>query len=582
MWLRFSKGETALYRAVYSPFLNNVDIAKILIDHGADINAYANNGETPFSLAVIRGQSEMIDLLIDYGAVVDEKILYLAIINNHEYILDTFIKQGISLDSLKEMDFNGSTLFEVALEKEFEFLLDVLINDQAYVEKLMNHGIDPLLLSVNNGNAHLIEELLKKGWSIDHKNKAQQTPLMISIIEGNKDIADLLLSYGADLKAQDVDNVNVLMLSSEKGYLDIVKKCINKGLDINSRDVFMKTPLMYAAKGGDAETVKYLIDHGSDINAKADNPLVISKNRTALMPALENKNHRVLELLLENGANMNYLTNNVLIDWTPLMHACHNDDIESLELLLTYGADVKMKNSNGETALIFASQCAPEFPRLLLQHGADVNAKDNSGNSAIMYAVTDNYDISLTKLLIDAGAGLFEKDNSGNSLILRAAEEGNDAQFKYLMEIGADINETNDKGEKAIDLLLSKIEKRSNRNKNIVPDHLKVDIEPEDKSVSFIAYDTAPKMITSKSELQKITIYPEFEKKYKIGGQGVVQAFIDVNGKAKDCIITKAMPTVALNEAMVNAVKMMKFTPAKQRGKNVGVWVNIPLGMSIP
>lgn len=45
------------------------DIVKILIDHGADINAKNNAGHTPLDIAIERGQDEIVNLLREHGGV---------------------------------------------------------------------------------------------------------------------------------------------------------------------------------------------------------------------------------------------------------------------------------------------------------------------------------------------------------------------------------------------------------------------------------------------------------------------------------------------------------------------------------
>ncbi len=42
--------------------------ARVLIEHGADVNARTDNGATPLSMALSRGNSEIVKLLRDHGA----------------------------------------------------------------------------------------------------------------------------------------------------------------------------------------------------------------------------------------------------------------------------------------------------------------------------------------------------------------------------------------------------------------------------------------------------------------------------------------------------------------------------------
>ncbi len=95
--------------------------------------------------------------------------------------------------------------------------------------------------------------------------------------------------------------------------------------------------------------------------------------------------------------------------------------------------------------------------------------------------------------------------------------------------------------------------------------------------VEFIAYDEPPTPIGGQAAISRNTLYPEIAKEAGIEGQVVVQAFINDQGVVEHCLILKGMPGTGLDEAAINAIKKTKFKPAKQRDRNVGVWISIPV-----
>ena len=95
--------------------------------------------------------------------------------------------------------------------------------------------------------------------------------------------------------------------------------------------------------------------------------------------------------------------------------------------------------------------------------------------------------------------------------------------------------------------------------------------------VEFIPYDEPPTPIGGQAAISRNTVYPEIAKEAGIEGQVVVQAFINENGIVEHCLILKGMPGTGLDEAAINAIKKTKFKPAKQRDRNVGVWISIPV-----
>ncbi len=95
--------------------------------------------------------------------------------------------------------------------------------------------------------------------------------------------------------------------------------------------------------------------------------------------------------------------------------------------------------------------------------------------------------------------------------------------------------------------------------------------------VEFIAYDEPPTPIGGQAAISRNTVYPEIAKEAGIEGQVVVQAFINEGGVVEHCLILKGMPGTGLDEAAIKAIKKTKFKPAKQRDRNVGVWISIPV-----
>ena len=64
VWYFYNAGETALHAAVY---MNDVEGARILLYAGANKNIRNNNGKTPLDVAIERGNSNMIKLLMDWN-----------------------------------------------------------------------------------------------------------------------------------------------------------------------------------------------------------------------------------------------------------------------------------------------------------------------------------------------------------------------------------------------------------------------------------------------------------------------------------------------------------------------------------
>ena len=130
----------------------------------------------------------------------------------------------------------------------------------------------------------------------------------------------------------------------------------------------------------------------------------IYERGTALAFASEKGCYKIVEYLLERGANVN-----ILGDYTALIWASSNGHTKIVEKLLSQpGIDVNIKGYFGYTALMLASEMGhTEIVEMLLEKGANVNAKANNGWTALMKAsrfpVGQQHE-EIMKLLIRNGA----------------------------------------------------------------------------------------------------------------------------------------------------------------------------------
>ncbi|MDZ7820534.1 MAG: energy transducer TonB [Candidatus Marinimicrobia bacterium] len=99
--------------------------------------------------------------------------------------------------------------------------------------------------------------------------------------------------------------------------------------------------------------------------------------------------------------------------------------------------------------------------------------------------------------------------------------------------------------------------------------------------VEFIAYDERPVPIGGQAAISRNVVYPEIAKEAGIEGKVVVQAFINKKGVVEHTLILKGMPGTGLDEAAMDAIKRTRFKPAKQRDRDVGVWISIPVTFTL-
>ena len=217
------------------------------------------------------------------------------------------------------------------------------------------------------GSAHELASLLDAGLSPNSKTDQGTTLLMMAAPDAEK--VRLLLTRGADAKAKTGSGVDALAIATAyRGTADSVKALLDAGVPANVRA--RHSPLVLASMTGDLENVKLLLAHGADpspglsqavtygyadvtrtlIEAGASATVSESSGINLLHWAAMTNHPEVIPVLVEAGASVNATDE---FNYTPLMYAATIDfgDAEVLKALLKAGADPKIRNDKGRTAL---------------------------------------------------------------------------------------------------------------------------------------------------------------------------------------------------------------------------------------
>ncbi len=187
---------------------------KLLIDHGAQVNAKAKTGFTALMIAsTYQGTSESVRFLLDHGAEVNPG---------------------------KDVMYNASPLF-----------LASLAGDSETIALLLAKGADPnRMMSVIGA--------------------FPTPPLIAAATIDNMATVKALLAGGADVRGKDSDSMTALHWSVISHHADVAKTLLEAGAEVSAVDRFGYTPLLYAATidFGDADTATALLQAGADPGAK--------------------------------------------------------------------------------------------------------------------------------------------------------------------------------------------------------------------------------------------------------------------------------------------------------------------------
>jgi len=176
---------------------------------------------------------------------------------------------------------------------------------------------------------------------------------------------------------------------------DIINFMIKKGANVNLPDKFGKTLLMHAVDDRAA-----MSSHIADKLIKAGaNPNIEDNNgNRALSYAVKNQNIKYTEILIKNGAEINYGNKYS----NPLNNAVNRGNLEIADLLLKHGA--KKNNLFIFNYLDFYNSTKKyKGIKFAIEQGADVNFVDKNGDTVLCEAVNNN-NFDIATFLLDSGA----------------------------------------------------------------------------------------------------------------------------------------------------------------------------------
>lgn len=150
------------------------EIVKLLIDSGVDVNAADRNGETPLRFAIENGLFEIVQLLVESGAVIEHPDarphrsyhhmghLFLASLYGRANILDFFLKRGLDPNAKNA---EGVTLLMTAIQENRQGHLEC-------VKLLIELGVDLQAQNKDGESAKMIlEKRLKNKRRIRYRSR---------------------------------------------------------------------------------------------------------------------------------------------------------------------------------------------------------------------------------------------------------------------------------------------------------------------------------------------------------------------------------------------------------------------------
>ncbi|KAH9888725.1 hypothetical protein F4778DRAFT_755098 [Xylariomycetidae sp. FL2044] len=208
----------------------------------------------------------------------------------------------------------------------------------------------------------------------------------------------------------------------------------------------LRQGLQKVAARGKLSVVRLLLEHGAEVRARKEGEV------PAIVKAAEGGHADVVLELLGRGADADARNRG---GQTALFCACMRGHDRVAEALLAGGAAVEAQDREGRSPLLFlaSEKQAPKARwtldtlRLLLDRGADVEVRDHIERTPLLWAAT-NGNVELAHVLLNHGANIAATNNRGRTALHLAAEsnvkEHREEMVKLLLSYGADPEATSD------------------------------------------------------------------------------------------------------------------------------------------
>ena len=226
-------------------------IARLLIEHGANVNEIFLSGVTPLIEAVKKKNHDTVwELLqsevdINYADHQGKTALHHAVMAQDRSISWLLVTHNAGLSPRDEL---GCTVLDWAVERGDLSLAWLLCENGADINAVNDNGISVLHRASGLGNHRAVRFLLSRGAEKDLADGKGLKPLHHAVLKGHLEVVKQLAFGGANLNTPNSNGATGLHLAVMKGNISAMRMLVENGADLEVFDDYDRTPLMLAAE----------------------------------------------------------------------------------------------------------------------------------------------------------------------------------------------------------------------------------------------------------------------------------------------------------------------------------------------